>query len=325
MSVHSLEEAVEAELKGADWVIFGPVYDSRPSDRTVRRRARAPGAGRATGAPSGDRDRRHHAGPGARGAGRGRPGRRRHLRDHRAPNLPATRPPFSRRAGPRRVKSSSSAAGSSAAPRPTSWRRPDARRRRVRAGHTGRRGFQRGRRPAARRWASRTTRTSRGWPSRAGGSIPAWSTSSSVGPASTSSTSPAERSTRCPPPGRGGRRCVGPQQGVRCRVLEGADVRRSSPPVAQDPSRDLRQGRPLAQQPAPRARVRAGGGFRPAPSSAPAATCPAWWSGSRVRALVTDGERVERRRGALAAGAWSRGADGAHRLGPAHRAAPRRR
>ena len=32
VSVHSLEEAVEAELKGADWVIFGPVYDT-PSKR----------------------------------------------------------------------------------------------------------------------------------------------------------------------------------------------------------------------------------------------------------------------------------------------------
>jgi thiamine-phosphate pyrophosphorylase len=30
--VHSLEDAVEAELKGADWVIFGPVYDT-PSKR----------------------------------------------------------------------------------------------------------------------------------------------------------------------------------------------------------------------------------------------------------------------------------------------------
>jgi len=28
VSVHSLEEAVEAELKGADWVIFGPVYET---------------------------------------------------------------------------------------------------------------------------------------------------------------------------------------------------------------------------------------------------------------------------------------------------------
>jgi thiamine-phosphate pyrophosphorylase len=27
-SVHSLEEAVEAEVKGADWVVFGPVYDT---------------------------------------------------------------------------------------------------------------------------------------------------------------------------------------------------------------------------------------------------------------------------------------------------------
>src|SRR5262249_60429645 len=32
VSVHSLEEAVEAELKGADWLIFGPVYDT-PSKR----------------------------------------------------------------------------------------------------------------------------------------------------------------------------------------------------------------------------------------------------------------------------------------------------
>jgi thiamine-phosphate pyrophosphorylase len=32
VSVHSLEDAVEAELKGADWVIFGPVYDT-PSKR----------------------------------------------------------------------------------------------------------------------------------------------------------------------------------------------------------------------------------------------------------------------------------------------------
>ncbi len=32
VSVHSLEEAVEAELKGADWVVFGPVYDT-PSKR----------------------------------------------------------------------------------------------------------------------------------------------------------------------------------------------------------------------------------------------------------------------------------------------------
>ena len=28
VSIHSLEEAVEAELKGADWVIFGPVYET---------------------------------------------------------------------------------------------------------------------------------------------------------------------------------------------------------------------------------------------------------------------------------------------------------
>lgn len=27
-SVHALEEAVEAEVKGADWVVFGPVYDT---------------------------------------------------------------------------------------------------------------------------------------------------------------------------------------------------------------------------------------------------------------------------------------------------------
>ena len=27
-SVHSLEDAVEAEVKGADWVVFGPVYDT---------------------------------------------------------------------------------------------------------------------------------------------------------------------------------------------------------------------------------------------------------------------------------------------------------
>jgi len=45
VSVHSLEEAVEAELKGADWVVFGPVYDT-PSKRAygppqgVARRAR---------------------------------------------------------------------------------------------------------------------------------------------------------------------------------------------------------------------------------------------------------------------------------------------
>jgi thiamine-phosphate pyrophosphorylase len=32
VSVHSLEDAVEAELKGADWVTFGPVYDT-PSKR----------------------------------------------------------------------------------------------------------------------------------------------------------------------------------------------------------------------------------------------------------------------------------------------------
>jgi len=32
VSVHSLEEAVEAELKQADWVVFGPVYDT-PSKR----------------------------------------------------------------------------------------------------------------------------------------------------------------------------------------------------------------------------------------------------------------------------------------------------
>jgi len=32
VSVHSREEAVEAELKGADWVVFGPVYDT-PSKR----------------------------------------------------------------------------------------------------------------------------------------------------------------------------------------------------------------------------------------------------------------------------------------------------
>lgn len=31
-SVHALEEAVEAEVKGADWVFFGPVYDT-PSKR----------------------------------------------------------------------------------------------------------------------------------------------------------------------------------------------------------------------------------------------------------------------------------------------------
>ena len=31
-SVHSLQDAVEAELKGADWVTFGPVYDT-PSKR----------------------------------------------------------------------------------------------------------------------------------------------------------------------------------------------------------------------------------------------------------------------------------------------------
>jgi thiamine-phosphate pyrophosphorylase len=32
VSVHSLEEAVDAELKGADWVTYGPVYDT-PSKR----------------------------------------------------------------------------------------------------------------------------------------------------------------------------------------------------------------------------------------------------------------------------------------------------
>ena len=32
VSTHSLEEAVEAELKGADWVVFGPVYET-PSKR----------------------------------------------------------------------------------------------------------------------------------------------------------------------------------------------------------------------------------------------------------------------------------------------------
>jgi thiamine-phosphate pyrophosphorylase len=32
-SVHSLQDAVEAELKGADWVTFGPVYDT-PSKRS---------------------------------------------------------------------------------------------------------------------------------------------------------------------------------------------------------------------------------------------------------------------------------------------------
>jgi thiamine-phosphate pyrophosphorylase len=31
-SVHSLEEAVEAEVRGADWITFGPVYDT-PSKR----------------------------------------------------------------------------------------------------------------------------------------------------------------------------------------------------------------------------------------------------------------------------------------------------
>jgi len=31
-SVHSLEEAVEAEVKGADWVFFGPIYET-PSKR----------------------------------------------------------------------------------------------------------------------------------------------------------------------------------------------------------------------------------------------------------------------------------------------------
>jgi thiamine-phosphate diphosphorylase len=30
--VHSLEDAVDAELKGADWVTFGPVYET-PSKR----------------------------------------------------------------------------------------------------------------------------------------------------------------------------------------------------------------------------------------------------------------------------------------------------
>jgi thiamine-phosphate pyrophosphorylase len=32
VSVHSLEDAVDAELKGADWVVFGPVYET-PSKR----------------------------------------------------------------------------------------------------------------------------------------------------------------------------------------------------------------------------------------------------------------------------------------------------
>src|SRR4029450_2051669 len=32
VSTHSLDEAVEAELKGADWVVFGPVYHT-PSKR----------------------------------------------------------------------------------------------------------------------------------------------------------------------------------------------------------------------------------------------------------------------------------------------------
>ena len=31
-SVHSLEDAIDAELRGADWVVFGPVYDT-PSKR----------------------------------------------------------------------------------------------------------------------------------------------------------------------------------------------------------------------------------------------------------------------------------------------------
>jgi thiamine-phosphate pyrophosphorylase len=31
-SVHSLDEAVEAEARGADWIVFGPVYDT-PSKR----------------------------------------------------------------------------------------------------------------------------------------------------------------------------------------------------------------------------------------------------------------------------------------------------
>lgn len=38
-SVHSLEEAVEAQVKGADWVVFGPVYD------TVSKRAWGPPQG----------------------------------------------------------------------------------------------------------------------------------------------------------------------------------------------------------------------------------------------------------------------------------------
>jgi thiamine-phosphate pyrophosphorylase len=32
VSVHSLEDAVDAELKGADWVTYGPIYDT-PSKR----------------------------------------------------------------------------------------------------------------------------------------------------------------------------------------------------------------------------------------------------------------------------------------------------
>ncbi len=31
-SVHSLEDAIDAEMRGADWVVFGPVYDT-PSKR----------------------------------------------------------------------------------------------------------------------------------------------------------------------------------------------------------------------------------------------------------------------------------------------------
>jgi thiamine-phosphate pyrophosphorylase len=31
-SVHSLEDAIDAELRGADWVVFGPIYDT-PSKR----------------------------------------------------------------------------------------------------------------------------------------------------------------------------------------------------------------------------------------------------------------------------------------------------